>query len=737
MKTIQGKSPGRWYSRGMLLAAMAASGVIGLAACGGGNDDNSAGNHGNAGGNGNNNGNTVSNTKPSFVGTVTVRRFDGVSDDLLTAGLGASGLASATAPAVANAVAPTAAELRRLTIYNNYRALIDTSAKGGYGTLYGPNVDADGNVTSGNGMVAGAEYVAYSDDGSGQQNVVLLVQIPDAFDAAHPCIITATSSGSRGIYGAISTGEWGLKRKCAVAYTDKGTGAGPHDLATDTVPLQDGTRTTRTLAGSQAQFAAPLAASRLAAFNVATPNRLAFKHVHSQRNPEKDWGLFTLQAVQFAFWAINDKLGVSSGQTVSQLPVRPGNTIVIASSVSNGGGAAIAAAEQDTDNLIDGVAVGEPALSLPPSINVQVQRGGATLPINGKPLFDYVSYANEFRLCAALSASVASAPTQAYFAVAFGWPASVQANRCAALHAKGLLSSTTTAAQADEALQKMRDYGWEPESDLLHASMAYFEIDPSVATTFGNALARASVFDNLCDLSFAAVDGSFHPATMNATLLAQLAATGNGIPPTTGVQLINNLAQGGAAQSRQSIDSSGTQAANLDGALCLRNLLSGSDAASQALQLGLSQTLRSGNLRGKPALIVQGRNDALLPVNHGARPYLGLNARVDGSSKLSYIEVTNAQHFDGFIDLLPGYDSLFVPLAVYEQRALDAVYANLRSGTPLPPSQVVRTTPRGGAAGAAPPITAANVPNFTMTPAAGDRIQVSVSGGVATVSVPN
>ena len=45
--------------------------------------------------------------------------------------------------------------------------------------------------------------------------------------------------------------------------------------------------------------------------------------------------------------------------------------------------------------------------------------------------------------------------------------------------------------------------------------------------------------------------------------------------------------------------------------------------------------------------------------------------------------------------------------------------------------------PRGGAAGAALLITAANVPNFTMTPAAGDRIQVSVSGGVATVSVPN
>ena len=720
MKTMQGKGRGRRL-RGALLVAMATSALPVVAGCGGSNDNTPA----------------AGNVKPSFVGAVTVTHFDGVSDDLLTAGMGASGLASATAPTVANATAPTAAELRRLAIYNNYRALVDTNAKGGYGTLYGPNVDASGNVTSGSGMVPGTEYVAYSDDGSGQQNVVLLVQIPDAFDAANPCIITATSSGSRGVYGAISTGEWGLKRKCAVAYTDKGTGAGPHDLATDTVPLQDGTRTTRAAAGGKAQFAAPLTDSQLAAFNVATPNRLAFKHAHSQRNPEKDWGRFTLQAVQFAFWAINDKLSGSSAVNASTLPVRPDNTIVIASSVSNGGGAAIAAAEQDTNNLIDGVAVGEPGLNLPATASVQVQRGGVTLPVSGKPLFDYVSYANEFRLCAALSSSVSAAPAQSFFASNVGWPASVQANRCAALHANGLLSASTTAAQADEALQKLHTYGWEPESDLVHASMAYFEIDPSVATTFGNALSRASVLDNLCNFSFAAVDAAFHPTAVNATVLAQLAGTGNGIPPTTGVQLINNLAQGGATQSKQSVDSSGTQAANLDGALCLRNLLTGSDAASQALQLGISQTLRTGSLGGRPALIVQGRNDALLPVNHGARPYLGLNAQVEANSKLSYIEVTNAQHFDGFIDVVPGYDTLFVPLVLYEQRALDAVYANLKNGTPLPPSQVVRTTPRGGTAGAAPAISAANVPSFTNTPAAADRISVSVSGGVATVSVPN
>ena len=36
--------------------------------------------------------------------------------------------------------------MRRSAIYNNYRALIDPTAGGGYGTLYGPNVDINGNV---------------------------------------------------------------------------------------------------------------------------------------------------------------------------------------------------------------------------------------------------------------------------------------------------------------------------------------------------------------------------------------------------------------------------------------------------------------------------------------------------------------------------------------------------------------------------------------------------------------
>ncbi|EHR73644.1 3HB-oligomer hydrolase (3HBOH) [Burkholderiales bacterium JOSHI_001] len=676
---------------------------------------------------------------PAFIqGEIRRTDYDGVADDLLTAGLGQAGLATA-APTFANPLAPTAAELRRLHIVNSYRAIVDTTAGGGYGTLYGPTVAADGTVTAGDGKVAGTEWLAFSDDGSGQQNVTLMVQVPASFNPRKPCIITATSSGSRGVYGAISTGEWGLKRGCAVAYTDKGTGSAPHDLATDTVPLIDGTRSTSAAAGTQAQFRAPLDAAQLAAVNAAMPNRLAFKHAHSQRNPERDWGRFTLQAVEFAFYALNQQFNTLAADDDEHdddsrraRRIRPGNTLVIASSVSNGGGAAIAAAELDREGLIDGVAVAEPAVEMPAAPGITVRRGGVAQATVARPLIDFTSFANLYQPCAALSAQVAGSPGSAFVV------ASVAAARCASLKAKGLLTADTLAAQADEALAQLAAYGWEPEAAVLQASHAAFEIPSAVSVTFANALSRASVADALCGYSFAATSAAFTPAAVGAAALAGMAATGNGVPPSATVQLINNLNPGFAFRDLVSFSpSTGKQDWNVDGALCLRQLVTGSDAAALKLQAGLDETRRSGNLGRKPTVIVHGRSDALLPVNHTSRAYTALNSRVEGRrSKLSYIEVTNAQHFDAFIGLpavLPGYDSRFVPIHVYLNRALDAVHAHLADGRALPPSQVVRTTPRGGLGGSAPVITEANAPAIALKPAAADAI--SARNGV--LDVPN
>jgi len=674
------------------------------------------------------------NQRPTWLGTIQSTSYDGQGDDLLTAGLGKTGLAAPLAPTYADALKPTAVELRRTAIHTNYRAMLDMTAAGGYGTLYGPNVDAQGNVTASEGKVAGTEYIAFADDGSGRQNVTLMVQVPASFDPKKPCIITATASGSRGVYGGISTGEWGLKRGCAVAYSDKGTGGAPHDLHNDTVPLIDGTRTGAAAAGKSAAFNAGLTASELAAFNADTPNRFAFKHAHSGQNAEKDWGQSTLRAVEFAFYVLNERFGaLDNGQRLRTL--QSSNTITIASSISNGGGAAIAAAEQDTQGLISGVAVSEPALELPASPGVKVLRGGTELSVVGKPLVDFTTQANLYQACAALAPSVAATPYAAAFAAGFASKAlPIAPNRCAALKNAGLLSANTTEAQAEEALQKLRAYGWEPESNDLHASLAAFEVAPAVSVTFANALARASVKDHLCGFSYAATTAAGGVTPLAAVALAGMFASGNGVPPSSGVQLINNRGKLGPARDFLSVSSSGLADWNTEGALCLRNLVTGSDAAAKKLQAGLDETRRNGNLRGKPALIVHGRADALLPVNHTSRPYAALNRKVEGAaSKLRYVEVTNAQHFDSFIGLptvLPGYDTRYVPLHVYLNRALDAMYEHLSAGKPLPASQVVRTVPRAGTPGKAEAITAANVPPLAATPAAGNAIVVT-EGAIA------
>jgi len=580
------------------------------------------------------------NTRPSFVtGAIVTTPYDGTSDDLLTGGLGRSGLAFfAPAPGFGNAASPAAAELRRLAIYQNYRALVDTTATSGHGVLYGPNIDTRGNDTLGEGKIAGDETLAFDDDGTGQVNATMLVQVPASFDANVPCIVTGTSSGSRGVYGAIATaGEWGLKHGCAVAYTDKGSGMGVHDLAGNTVNRIDGTRAEAVTAGAASTFTARLSDAERAQH----PNRFAVKHAHSRQNPEKDWGRYTLHAVEFAFYVLNEKFGehTSSG---TMRTIHPGRTIVIAAGVSNGAGAALAAAEQDTQGLISGVVAGEPQVQVVSTATIH--RGGIAVAASGKSLFDYVTYANLYQACATHAAAYSG-----LVAAALGpaFDANAAAARCASLKAKGLLTATTTTAQGDEALAKLNQYGWEPQSNLLHLSHFSSYATSAIAVTYANAYSRASVAEDLCGYSFAMVDGADMPQAVSATAgnqssLAQIFASGSGIPPMSTIQLINDNAQNGPIRDQVSQGQAGSDY-NTDGVLCLRGLSTGTDAAgapltgaaldrSNAVKAGSHEVLRTARLRGVPTILVQGRADALVPVNHASRAYFGANKTWTGTA---------------------------------------------------------------------------------------------------------
>ncbi len=153
---------------------------------------------------------------------------------------------------------------------------------------------------------------------------------------------------------------------------------GTHDLATNTVNLQDGARADAAAAGTKANFIAAGSVTALAGFNATFPNRAAFKHAHSQQNPEKDWGSDTLNAVRFAFYVLNEQFAPKGADGSTTVRFKADNTIVIASSVSNGGASAIAAAEQDTEGLIDGIAVSEPVLEQAANPALIVRQGSKT-----------------------------------------------------------------------------------------------------------------------------------------------------------------------------------------------------------------------------------------------------------------------------------------------------------------------------------------------------------------------
>ncbi|MDC8770512.1 3-hydroxybutyrate oligomer hydrolase family protein [Roseateles albus] len=643
--------------------------------------------------------------KPEFLSAEPLRTdYDGSSNGLLT-GKAASltELLSYKLPA-----SPSPADLRTLAIQTSYTGLLDVTAAGGFGSYYG-RISAAGNK--------GSEYVAVSDDGSGKQNVTMVVTVPSNFDPAKACVVAVPSSGSRPVYGELGTiGEWALNKGCAVALTDKGGGVGIHDLDRDNSFAFDGAVAT---AGTRKDltFNANLLGDDLTKFRAANPNRLALKHAHGKQNPEKDWGKYTLQSIKVALYVLNKQFPAAS--------LSPLNTLVIASSISNGGAAVLRAAEQDSEGLIRGVVAGEPQLNLPENAGLTVKRGGVSVPTSAKPLFDYITRAGLYQACATQSAALA--PSSAFVIAPFA------ANRCASLAAQGLVSGSSLAEQSADALAKLHAYGWEAESDLLHDSHYGFEFTELVAHTYANAFARASVTESVCGYSVAGIDAAYQtPVAPAAEAFKTGWATGGGLGFLGGAfNIIADGSVGGPALFLLAASpSSGKPDFYLDGATCLRRLATGAavgsspySAAEQALaarvKTGLSEVRVSGDLRGKPVVIVHGRSDALIPVNHNSRPYAALNKRADASSGLRYYEVTDANHFDALVGMYP---KTLVPLHVYTLRALDLMWAKLTTGAALPDSQLVRAKAR---ASASVPLSDAHVPAIAATPAAADSIVIT------------
>ena len=567
-------------------------------------------------------------------GEVRVTEHRG-QDDLLSAGLGLAGLAGAPLP-FADPLDPAAEELRRRAIQTSWKGIADLGPLGGYGTVYGGVPD-----------VPGREYQAFARIPGARAPHRVLLQLPEHFDKQKRCLVVTASSGSRGIYGAIAlAGAWGLPRGCAVAYTDKGTGAGYFDYADDSGVALDGRRAKRGEADLEFQpTPAPPGAG------------IAIKHMHSGDNPEADWGCHVIQAAQFG-------LAMLDRAFPDQAPFTPQNTKIIATGLSNGGGAVLQAAGLDRERFFAGVVALEP--------NVHVFE-------RGRAMYDYATEAAIWLPCALSADDFVRAPLARG---PRGAPLPAWPTRCASLRAQGKLSGNTLPEQAAQARQYLRSRGWTDEAMSTAASTTAFDLWRVIAAGYASSYLRRGPPDMPCGFHYAAIGVGGLPGVADPVTRAAWWADGAGIPPGNGIGLFGGM--------NVSPDPA------LIGSECLRALWTGDDHESQALHASVAATAAKLPRSDLPLWVVHGASDGLLPTAFSSEPYVAW-LREEGRAPI-YWKVPYAQHFDAFL-ALPGFGERHVPLLPFGYVALDRLWAHLYEGaTWLTDVPTPAAEPRGAGA---------------------------------------
>jgi hydroxybutyrate-dimer hydrolase len=553
-------------------------------------------------------------------------------DDLLSASLGLRGLAG-TSTRFAQPASPTPAELRQRAIQSSWKGIADLGPLGGFGTLYG-------SVPS----VPGREFTTFASLPGARASHRVLAQIPDDFDRNKRCLVVTASSGSRGIYGSVAlAGGWGLPRGCAVAYTDKGGGAGYFDPSDGTGVMLDGTRAK---AGS-----APL---EFEPQGLDADAGIAVKHAHSGDNPEADWGRHVLQAARFG-------LAMLDRAFPDEAPFTAQNTTIIATGISNGGGAVLRAAGDDKDGILAAV------VALEPNIHVR----GA-----GRSFYDYATEA-ALLLPAALAARDFDGVPFARVGLA---SPTAWALRCASLRAHGRLTGLMPGAQAEEALAMLRAGAWHDDVLATAASSTSLDLWRVVTVAYASAYLKRDASHMPGGFSYRAYHAAGVTGPADALLRATWWADGSGIPPGAGVLL--------AGGTDLSLDPT------LPGVLSLRELQTGQGIEAEQLHSAIDATAAELPREGLPILIVHGAQDGLIPVAFSSEPYVKWLR--DAGRTPVFWKVPFAQHFDAFL-AFPDFGDRHAPLLPFGYAALDRAWSHLSEGRALPEDAAVRDTRRRGA----------------------------------------
>jgi hydroxybutyrate-dimer hydrolase len=150
----------------------------------------------------------------------------------------------------------------------------------------------------------------------------------------------------------------------------------------------------------------------------------------------------------------------------------------------------------------------------------------------------------------------------------------------------------------------------------------------------------------------------------------------SGIPPGSGVLLLDPPGEDGRLRGLLGLLELGRRDAGI------REAIAATRAAAPRPDL--------------PILLLHGLDDGLVPEWTSSAPYAAF-ARREGAT-LGYWRIAHAQHFDAFLGQ-PALAARYLPLLPYAHAALDALWAHLHEGAPLPADREI--TPRRRAASGA------------------------------------
>ncbi|MEM6651186.1 MAG: 3-hydroxybutyrate oligomer hydrolase family protein [Pseudomonadota bacterium] len=576
--------------------------------------------------------------------------FRAGEDDLLSAGLGIENLK--------NPERPLGATPRMAAVQKDIRDLINLS---------------DPSLTRHDAFphVEGWEHLALIRLQGLTQPITISVLIPSDFDTDRPTLVVAPSSGSRGVMGAIGDiGLWALPLGCAIALTDKGTG-GAQLLAQDLCFGPDFEPVEHPDAPTNFRLKPTPALKR---FIKSAPHSVALKHAYSGENVEAFWPQSVLATAEYASRLLLNR------SHVSPVAFNPAKLKVIAAGVSNGGGAVLKGVERDKAGRLHAAVVVEPNITTYLRKPIKVFVGETRLDLPGRSLVDYATAMNMLVPAALLSPTLEKMP--------FAEMNLVNSKRLSEwstqLTKSGLLEGKSARERATDALRKISATGFPKcGQPLLHA-MSFMQIWPAVSHAFVCANGRYPVEADPIGASvrLATTDEYGH----------ELQQLGPADPETLRFYgaLSGGLSPGGGAVT---LYKNGSPLPDLDDAVQLRRLAKKGGFAGRRLRSGARETFANAAAPGCPVMILHGRCDTLISVNHSSRTYVAsLFASGADRQQVRYYEHEAGQHFESLLSI-PLFSEKYDPLLPSFFQLLSAARHHLFADTALPPSQVIRRHP--------------------------------------------